>query len=251
MADHYAAVADHYEGAFFYASGPYQEHVVAAVGDALRLTNPALTLADVGGGTGHVTCALAAAARLAAPPLVADPSAAMLSAAAARGGLRVQQCDALAFAAAPDGEQFDRVLLKEVVHHVPEGDHGALFAGLAARLRPGGRVLVVTRPQEVGYPLWGAARAVWRANQPGEAQLLAALQGAGLVATRTEATYEAEVPAERWYAMVRSRFWSTFSGFDDAGLERGVEEMRAESGGAHTLCFTDRLLLLAGDKAGG
>lgn len=246
--NHYCAVASNYETAFFYETGAYQDHVVAAVGAALRLDSPRLAFADVGGGTGHVTSALAVAAALALPPLVVDPSAAMLASASARG-LHVLECDALAFAAAPDGEPFDRILLKEVVHHVPDAQHAALFAGLAARLRPGGRLLVVTRPQEVDYPLWGAARAVWKANQPGEAHLMTAMAAAGLVPCRDEAVYRAQLPAERWHAMVRARFWSTFSAFTDDELEEGVAELRAQSGNADTLTFTDTLLLLGGDKA--
>lgn len=50
--------------------------------------------------------------------------------------------------------------LQEVVHHIPSEQVPALFAGMAAQLRPGGTVVVITRPQDVDYPLFSRAREV-------------------------------------------------------------------------------------------
>jgi hypothetical protein len=49
---------------------------------------------------------------------------------------------------------------QEMVHHVPEEQLSVLYAGLARQLTPGGVVLTCTRPQEVDYPLFAAARQV-------------------------------------------------------------------------------------------
>ena len=69
--------------------------------------------------------------------------------------------DAVAFAQLPPAEMsYSRVLLKEVVHHIPPADVPALYAGLAAQLAPGGVAVTITRPQEVGYPLFARAREV-------------------------------------------------------------------------------------------
>jgi len=43
---------------------------------------------------------------------------------------------------------------------VPEEQLSVLYAGLARQLTPGGVVLTCTRPQEVDYPLFAAARQV-------------------------------------------------------------------------------------------
>lgn len=53
-----------------------------------------------------------------------------------------------------------RILLKEVIHHIPTHEYAGMFAGLAQRMALGGVVLVVTRPQVVDYPLFDLAREV-------------------------------------------------------------------------------------------
>lgn len=153
---HYEAVSAAYEEAFFYASGPYQDWLLSTVLEHLRLEeSPALRLADVGGGTGNFTAELCAAAQLVEPALCVDNSPEMLELAAARPRLAPLCLDAVAFARRePEAPLLDRVLLKEVVHHIPEADVPALYAGLAAQLAAKGVVLTVTRPQEVDYPLF-------------------------------------------------------------------------------------------------
>ena len=47
---------------------------------------------------------------------------------------------------------------------------------------------------------------------------------------------------------VRSRFWSTFSAFDDAGLEAGIAELAAAHADTDCVTFNDRLLILIGTK---
>jgi len=152
---HYEAVSAAYEEAFFYASGPYQDWLLSTVCSHLRLESPTLRLADVGGGTGNFTAELCAAAQLVEPALCVDNSPEMLEQAAARPRLAPLCLDAVAFACRePEAPLLDRVLLKEVVHHIPEADVPELFAGLAAQLATNGVVLTVTRPQEVDYPLF-------------------------------------------------------------------------------------------------
>jgi trans-aconitate methyltransferase len=161
---------------------------------------------DLGGGTGNFTAALAAAAVLKQDILCVDNSADMLAVAAGRAGVTPREQDAVAFAASGDAAAtgYDRVLLKELVHHIPEADAASMYAGLAAQLAPGGRCVTVTRPQEVDYPLWPAARAVWRAAQPPVERLAAQAAAGGALRVRVaEAVYSATLPKERWFDMVR------------------------------------------------
>ena len=106
----------------------------------------------------------------------------MLAVAAGRAGVTPREQDAVAFAASADADAvgYDRVLLKEIVHHIPQAHAASMYAGLAAQLAPGGRCVTVTRPQEVEYPLWAAAREVWRAAQPPVQQIEAQVAAAGL-----------------------------------------------------------------------
>lgn len=181
-----------------------------------------LRLADVGAGTGNFTAALARAAKLALPPLCVDFSDDMLALArrSAAPPLETLCLDAVAFSKVSPAEQgYDRLLLKEVVHHIPEPEVDGMYAGFFAQLRPGGVAVTVTRPQEVDYPLFKAARAVWRENQPPASLYVAAMERAGFRVTQREAVFPATLPKARWSRMVRSRFWSTFSHFSDEELE--------------------------------
>lgn len=91
--------------------------------------------------------------------------------------------DAEAFAALPAAQQsYDRLLLKEVVHHIAAPGVGPMYHGFFKQLRAGGVAVTVTRPQEVDYPLFEAARAVWRANQPPAELYTAAMEAAGFKA---------------------------------------------------------------------
>lgn len=248
---HYAAAAAAYEEAFFYRAGPYQDWLLSTVLDTLRLS-PEHVLVDVGGGTGSFTAELAAKAGLQHPCLCVDNSADMLRLASSRPGVVPLLSDALSFSRrrpAP-GELLDRLLLKEVVHHVPLDDIAALYRGLAEQLSQGGLVLTVTRPQEVGYPLWPAARDVWRANQPAATEYLSAMEAAGLEVSAASAFYDAEVPKKLWLDMVRARFWSTFSAehFTDAQLAEGLAELEEEFKGRETVDFREELLMLVGKR---
>jgi trans-aconitate methyltransferase len=241
---HYVDVAQGYESAFFYESGPYQDWLLREILAELQL-QPSSRLADVGGGTGNFTAALAAAAQLSLPALCVDNAPDMLAVASTRSGLSTVCADALTFSAR-DGVTYDRCLLKEVVHHIPSDDFAKLYTGIACQLAPGGLVLTVTRPQEVDYPLFAAARQVWRDNQPPVEQLLAAMEASGLNTRLHSVHYQAELPKERWFAMIRARFWSTFSKFSDAELEAGVAELAVIHAGSDVVSFREQLLLLVG-----
>lgn len=89
---------------------------------------------------------------------------------------------------------------------------------------------------------------VWRAHQPPAALFMEAMERAGLRARLHRATFAAEMPKERWFAMVRSRFWSTFSKFSDAELEAGIVELEASHAGVDCVTFREELLLLVGEK---
>jgi non-heme Fe2+,alpha-ketoglutarate-dependent halogenase len=232
--------------AFFYESGPYQEWLLAQVAQRMELHCSGLRVADVGGGTGNFSALLAAHAGLVAPVLCVDNSPDMLAVAASRPGVTPVCLDALAFSQS-EGRAYDRALLKEIVHHLPAADVAPMYSGLASQLTPGGVCCTVTRPQEVDYPLFGAAAEVWKAKQPAVEALAAAMRAAGFQDVRVEsATYHATMPKHRWFAMVRARFWSTFSAFTDEELERGVGELEARYTGMEEVAFNDRLLFLIG-----
>jgi len=148
---------------------------------------------------------------------------------------------------------YDVVLLKEVVHHIPEREVGALYAGLHAQLAAGGLALTITRPQllDHDYPLFHAAREVWRRNQCGAEVYAGAMERAGFHPVEVlERCYTFRVPTRDWLAMVRSRFWSTLAAehFTDAQLAAGVKELEDRFKGQDEVVLKDKLLFLVGRK---
>mgnify|MGYP003655807984 CR=1 FL=1 len=243
--DHYAAVGVRYEeGSFYDPASAYNRWLVPRVAEALGLT-PSARFADLGGGTGGFTAALAEAAGLELPPCVVEPSP--LREQAEARGLRISAQDAASFAKTSQPDAWDAVLLKEVVHHLPLGEFPELSAGLERSLAPGGRVVIVTRPVVPDYPLFGAARVVWRIGQPPAERYATPLREAGLEVTLSDHAFPFEIAKEDWFALIRRRFWSTFSHFSDDQLEVGISELDAAHPEA-TLHFEERLTFVQGHK---
>ena len=143
-------------------------------------------------------------------------------------------------------EGYDAILLKEVLHHVE--DRAAVIDGLARLLRPGGRMLVVMLPTEISYPLFAAALRVFADRQPDPAEIAGEMRSAGLRAEVNYLAYPLTFPTERYLQMVRNRYMSLLSAFDDEQLEAGVAEIRR----AHPedeISFTDTFAFVAGSRA--
>jgi len=248
---HYEEIAAGYMHAFFYAKGAYQEHLVEKVSRHLSFDQSpgpeSIRLVDSGGGTGNFTQALCDVNKLVHKALCVDPFQEMLDQATPYTSVQTLCLGAVEFAQEED-QVYDRLLLKEVVHHLPDKEMPAMFAGILRQLTPGGIVLTVTRPQEVDYPLFEAARQVWRENQPSSSVYVSAMEGAGFQTQVVVVPYKVTMKKERWLSMVRARFWSTFSHFTQEELDAGVLELEAQFQGADTLEFEDRLLFLIGRK---
>jgi len=250
LSSHYGGVRAVYEQAPFYAPGPYEAWLSKVVGTQMGL-DATHALADVGGGSGDFATKLKE--KFGARWLsIVEPSAEMLAGAEANALVDSASCaDAVEWAAAEtapssDPATFDRILFKEVIHHIDAVERPDLFRALREkRLCDDGRLLIVTRPQRaIDYPMWPAAYEVWAQNQPSEEELAAELKEAGFGAVHVNMhRYPHEVGVEEWCRLVRGRFWSTFSEFTDEELEVGCAHIRA-AGRAGVLHFEDRLLLI-------
>ena len=261
LSSHYGGVRQVYDQAPFYAPGPYEAWLVEACLSRLGLS-ASHALADLGGGSGAFATKLKehAGARWLS---VIEPSAEMITGADTNPLVdEAVVADALSWAEGGSGDggekigvntasaerRFDRVLLKEMVHHISDDLRPHVFRQLRERrLTPeDGRVLIVTRPQrEIDYPLWNAAYDVWAQNQPSEADLVQELREAGYGSVDVHLhSYPHEVPLDEWRRLVRGRFWSTFSNFTDAELEVGCAHIGARSDADGMLRFEDRLLLI-------
>lgn len=281
--NHYSEVASNYESAFFYNSSEYQSFIINALLEefgidptqqSVRYSAPttsstdrplvvclltlhlplshiqAYRIADLGGGTGNFTQALITAANIPSPPaFCVDNSAAMLQKASQHPNVEPVLMDAVSFSLStqPTYSLYTchRVLLKEVIHHIPKNQRMKMFRGMAAHLPPGAIVTIITRPQYPQYPLFQKAMEIWAANQPDWKDVVEEMKEAGLHGVKvTLRRYEATLKKETWFDMVRNRFWSTFSHCTDEELKCGVEELEGKYLDEENAEFLDELVFL-------
>jgi hypothetical protein len=260
-ANHYEAhSAETYEEAYFYEPGAYMSHLVDLVTQRMAFDdNEPRHMLDIGGGTGNFARALVENNNLRVT--VIEP---FLEEA------NNDKSDKVAFVKAPAEiflsshrdawrkQPFHQILIKETIHHIDEKLRVDILKGIYNELQSFENehttpsILIVTRPQiEIDYPLWDAARQVWKENQPSLEQLISELESAGFVDIKyTVEKYGSSIPLDRWKRMVKNRFWSTFADFSDDELESGCELLAKErppdeDGIIH---FEDRLLFITGRK---
>ena len=242
--DHYDRLAATYDENWAY-NPDFVEWMTGCILQRLRITDGEV-VADIGCGTGLFARGLA---QHAATVVCAEPSAAMLAQVPADKRLiSVAACaeDLAAGRVALPHDGYDAILLKEVLHHVE--DRAAVIAGLGRLLRPGGRMLVVMLPTRITYPLFGAALNLFTDLQPDPAGVADEMRSAGLQAELSYESFPLVFPTERYLGMVRNRYMSLLSNFDDAQLEAGVAEIRRANPGQQ-VAFTDTFAFVLGTAA--
>ncbi len=240
-ADHYDRLAVTLEEDWAH-SPAFADWMTDCIQRRLRVTEGDL-VADVGCGTGLYARRLA---KHAAAVVCAEPSARMLAQVPADGKLIPVAASAEDLAAGrvrlPHGG-YDAILVKEVLHHIK--DRAAVISGLARLLRPGGRLLVVMLPTQISYPLFAAALERFTAGQPDPAVIAGNVRTAGLYSALTYQSFPLKFRTGRYLQMVRDRYMSLLSAFDDAQLEAGVAEIRQAHPG-ETVAFTDTYAFVLG-----
>ncbi len=198
---------------------------------------------DVGCGTGLYARRLA---EHAGSVVCVDPSVGMLEQLPDDPRLVAVQASAedLVSGSAPlPVDRFEAILVKEAIHHVT--DPRAVIVGLVGLLVPGGRLLVVMLPRSIEYPLFKAAHDRFRELQPDPEVIAAAMGDAGLAVELSYDDFPLVFPTERYMTMVRDRYLSLLSTFDDEEVAAGVEEIRRRYPGERVE-FRDRFAFVLG-----
>ncbi|MGH3827353.1 MAG: class I SAM-dependent methyltransferase [Pseudonocardiaceae bacterium] len=141
------------------------------------------------------------------------------------------------------GGRFEAIVVKEAIHHV--ADRVAVIGGLAKLLAPGGRFLIVMLPTRIEYPLFQAAHDRFRELQPDPQEVAAVMCAVGLAVELFYEDFPLVFPTERYVAMVRDRYLSLLSMFDDEELAAGVAEIRCRYPGER-IEFRDRFAFVVG-----
>jgi ubiquinone/menaquinone biosynthesis C-methylase UbiE len=232
--EHYQRLGTSYDQYLHY-SGHFVRSLTSKMIACLQLTQGDV-LVDLGGGTGMYTADILAQVPLRRPAILVEPFAEMLANVPEDLPIECVAKDALAFSREP--RRYDKVLMKEAVHHVC--DQPSLFANLHARLSPGGRFLLVHVPPDLDYPLFEAALERSRTWHADPQHLALRLRAAGFAVERDRLDYRHEIPKPHYFRMVEGRYMSLLSSFSDAELRAGLTEMAERHADRDTLEFTDR-----------
>jgi ubiquinone/menaquinone biosynthesis C-methylase UbiE len=238
---HYDRLAPAYDQNWTY-SPEFLEWMTECIVDRLRLRSGDRVL-DLGCGTGLYARRLVERTGCV---VCVDPSAGMLEQVPDDPRLEAVQASAEELAsgrAVLPVEQFEAILVKEAIHHL--ADPAAVIEGLVGLLAPGGRFLIVMLPTSIDYPLFPAAHDRFRELQP-DPEVIAPLMGdAGLEVSLSYEDFPLRFPTERYLTMVRNRYLSLLSLFDDEELAAGIEEIRHRYPGQRVE-FRDRFAFVLG-----
>lgn len=247
-AEHYSRAAERYDDNWEH-TGAYVQWMNERIAESLA-ASPGDRIADIGSGTGLFLKGLLPDVDPARPILCLDPSRAMLTQLPDDDRLRPVCASAEDIAAGRVDlpyDELDAILMKEAIHHVE--DIPATLRGLADRLAPGGRLLVITLPPRLDYPLFDAALDRFAARQPEPADIARAMSDARLSVEQSQREFEATVEPGHYRELVGKRWMSVLATFSDEELAAGLEEMRRKHSAATELRYTDRFAFILGRRA--
>lgn len=242
-----------YDSQVFYdVSGPLVQWQLSRTMAELDIT-PRCRLVDIGGGTGGFTHELAKRMAIEGSEpqvMLVEPAEEMIAQAKTRANpaLKPLHGDVETFLATD--EKCDRVMFKEVVHHIPTSERDRVFSGLYKRLPPGGRVLIITRPSILGdHPFPDFFLKYWAENQPTPESYEEHLRQAGFeVVSRPPEGFPLCITKEVWYRMLRDKFWSWLAQFSDEKIEEGIAELEKRYPDTEEFNFEEKLNFIVGTK---
>ncbi|MGK7955488.1 MAG: class I SAM-dependent methyltransferase [Crocosphaera sp.] len=238
--EHYQKLATQYDD-FWGTSSDFIEFLSHKIIEALQL-KPQDILVDLGCGTGIYSKAIRAQINLENKIICVDPSDKMLEKITDNNNYQPVVKDAVEFANEPG--QYDKILIKEMIHHIDDKEQ--LLQGLLHRLNEQGILLIILLPRTIEYPLFEKALSVYKAVQPHSLENLC--EKIGFNTTVNLVDYNVSIAKEKYFNMVKNRYMSLLSRFNDEEIKQGLEEMKEKYTSVFNLEFSDRFVFLVAKK---
>jgi len=214
--DHYANLALVYDEYYRY-SNDYINYFTNSIVEQLPVNNDE-TIVELGAGTG-----IFAREILRRVPSVhmicVDNSEEMLGQSNDRRMQLICQ-DAVAFSLT--GISYDKLYMKEFIHHIGKDDRKTMFNGIWHQLKNNGSVLILMEPGRLNYPLFAEALDRFESNQPSRSEIVTALEVAGFTTSFSVISYPINLTKAKYIQMVRDRYMSVLESFTDDELENGI-----------------------------
>ncbi|MDJ0661056.1 MAG: class I SAM-dependent methyltransferase [Crocosphaera sp.] len=240
--EHYQNLAKQYDD-FWDTSAEFIEFLTKKIIEHLQLKSTDI-LVDLGCGTGIYSKAIRSQINLDNKIFCVDPSDKMLEKISDNNHYQIVVKDAVAFANEPG--KYDKVLIKEMIHHID--DKGKLLQGLFNRLNEQGILLIILLPPTIEYPLFKQALSVYESVQPHYNDLVNLCEKVGFKTTVEFIDYTVSIPKKQYFNMVKNRYMSLLSRFNDEEIEQGLIEMREKYANVSNLEFCDRFVFLIAKK---
>ena len=240
--NHYRQLAQNYDDLWTY-SPDFMEFIVKNIIEQLNLKFTD-KLADLGCGTGLFTKAIPHQIKLEYPIVCVDSSPEMLEQIPLNKTYQTLAMDAMDFAS--QGEIFDKILIKEMIHHIT--DKQKLIANLFNKLNVGGILLLILLPPKIEYPLFESAHKSYEQLQPHYRELEVICEGVGFQTEVSMVKYPLSLDKERYFRMVENRYMSLLSMFSDEEISQGIKEMKEKYSEQLTLDFNDVFVFIKGQK---
>ena len=240
---HYDTIATTYHQSWFYTHESAYERWMLNHIIRYALFSKHHTFCDLGGGTGRFAHLIHQTIGFEHPVICVDSSSQMLT--CTQNVIPV--CKTMEDYVSHSPQRFDRILIKEAIHHV--SGVCDFFKSLYHCLQPDGKVILVTRPQHISYPIPEKARSIWADTQPSVSVYTNTLRESGMSSVNV---YTHEFPIKlsktEWLKMIQARIWSVFSEeyFTDEELTNAIQEIGKTHG--ETIQFTDRLIFIVGSR---
>ena len=238
---HYEKISDDFEKNWFFTD-TYFEELSGLIAGSINLQSGD-SFADLGCGTGNYTHKLVKSfSGELSQVLGVDFSQSMLSQLKKRDQGYLTICSGLEEFVNMSSDKFDKVLLKEVIHHL---DNPKLFyQKLKNCLKPNGQILIVTRPQKIEFPFFNKALEKFSKGQTSQSLILEQLNSTGLETNVEVKKIVIKIKKNRLFKMIENRFMSTFHEFSDQELNEGLKDLEKKYKNQEEISFFDKLLFI-------
>lgn len=145
-------------------------------------------------------------------------------------------------------EAVDKFLLKQIIHHVYRPHQKKILGKMYRALKPGGRVLILSMPDKLCYPVFDRALEVYEQNESdfNFEQLQDDLNVAGFATSTQTCTYKVQFPKVKYLHAIAERFISTLSMVTEEEMCQGLVELNRTL--PETVAVEDPLIALVAVK---
>ena len=242
---HYQNLAQNYDDLWTY-SPEFIKFISEQVIQNLELTSNDIFL-DLGCGTGLFTKEISKIVDFENPVICCDISADMLAQFPDSSNYQCVAMDAVNFSSQP--YEYNKILMKEMIHHLNVDEQGKLIKNLFTRLSLGGKFLLMLLPQTIEYPLFETALRRFEELQPDYKYLIELFKKAGFKTNVNFVEYPLSIPKSKYIKMLNNRYMSLLESFSDEEIEKGIFEIEQKHLDRDILEFNDRFVCIIGEKS--